>query len=492
MSLLAMGAVAFYVLLLLAMLVYGANSVLLVWVHWREARNGAKRVVPPADERFFVTVQLPIYNERAVVIRLLDAAARLDWPSDRLEIQLLDDSDDDTSAIAAEHVAVLQARGVPVVHVRRPDRTGYKAGALKYGMARTPGELLAIFDADFVPPPDFLRRAVGHFSDPGIACVQGRWTHLNREWSWLTRAQALAIDGHFGVEQAARDRAGWFMNFNGTAGIWRRAAIDDAGGWTADTLTEDLDLSYRAQLAGWRMVFDADLACPAELPVDMPAFKAQQRRWATGSMQAARKLLPAIWKSESRLGAKLQATIHLTHYAIHPLIGLTALLSVPCVLLPGVSAGAQSLWTLLVPFALAMSGPTLLYLYGQRVLGRPARPALRSLGALTLVGIGICVSNARAVLSALRGPGGEFVRTPKHGITDGGGSAAERPHGRAYQSAGDGLRWLELSLGVYCLAAAVALIWTRVYVIAPFMLLDAAGFLCVASSGGRLRQGVSE
>lgn len=477
MSWLAITAVAFYAVLLLAMLVYGANSVVLVWIHHRTRQQ--TRVVPPADPRFRVTVQLPVYNERAVVVRLLNAAAQLDWPWDRLEIQLLDDSDDDTTQVAAEHIARLQARGVPVVHVRRPDRSGYKAGALRYGMQRSKGELFAIFDADFVPEPDFLRRAVGSFDDPVIGAVQGRWTHLNRDWSWLTRAQALAIDGHFGVEQGARDRAGWFMNFNGTAGIWRRAAIDAAGGWSADTLTEDLDLSYRAQLAGWRLIFDAELTCPAELPIDMPAFKAQQSRWATGSMQTARKILPRVWRSDASLGAKLQATIHLTHYAIHPLIGLTAILSVPCVLLPGISIGAQSLWALLLPFALAMSGPTILYLYGQRVLDQPARPALRSLGALTLIGVGICLSNARAVLAALRGPGGEFVRTPKHGVIGRGAAVTG-----GYRARADGLRWLELSLSAYCFLTAAALLWTGVYVIAPFMLLDAAGFLCVASAHG--------
>lgn len=472
-------AVGLYVALLLCMFVYGANSFVLVARHVRLGRRRGPRPTP-ASSQHSVTVQLPVYNEANVVGRLLEAAGRLDWPRDRLQIQLLDDSTDETTEIAARHVARLRAEGVDVVHVRRPDRTGYKAGALAHGMDRTPGELLAIFDADFIPPRDFLRRAVPYFDDDRVAAVQGRWTHLNRDLSALTRAQALAIDGHFGVEQPARCWSGWFTSFNGTCGVWRRAAIEDAGGWSADTLTEDLDLSYRAQLAGWRLVYDPDLVCPGELPMDMAAFKAQQRRWATGSMQTARKLLPSVWRSDAPLGSKLQATLHLTHYAVHPLIALTALLTVPCVLLPGVATDPQQMWAWLLPFALAMSGPTLLYLYAQRALGRRSGRATRDLGLLTLVGVGIALSNARAVLDAFRPGGREFVRTPKTGVQATGALPA---NALTYRAGPDGLRPLELALAAYCLATALTLIWTGVYVIAPFMLLDAAGFWYVAKMG---------
>ena len=476
MTTLGAAAVGLYVVLLLAMLAYGANSFLLTWVHWRQRRR-SRPALPEADTTRFVTVQLPIYNERLVAERVLDAASRLDWPREQLEIQVLDDSTDDTSERLAARVAELRSRGVPVVHLRRRERRGFKAGALADGMSQSRGEFFAIFDADFVPPPDFLRRAMRHLHNPEVAAIQGRWTHLNRESSRLTRAQALAIDGHFGVEQAARAWAGWLLNFNGTAGVWRREAIEDAGGWSADTLTEDLDLSYRVQLTGrWRLAYDTELTCPAELPTDLQAFKAQQRRWATGSMQTARKLLGPVWRSSTTLGAKLQATLHLTHYAVHPLIGLTALLSVPCVLLPSMSASPQSLWALLLPFALAMSGPTVLYLYGQRALGRRALPEVRSLGALTLIGIGIAVSNARAVIAAFRSEVGEFERTPKRGDA--------RASGPTYRTAPDRLRWLEGSLALYCLASAIALTLAGVYVIAPFMLLDAAGFAAVAGAAG--------
>ncbi|MBW2254443.1 MAG: glycosyltransferase [Deltaproteobacteria bacterium] len=418
----------------------------------------------PPDPAPRVTVQLPVYNEENVVVRLLEAVGNLDWPADRLEIQLLDDSTDRTPEVAAPVVERLRARGLDVTHVRRHSRAEYKAGALKHGMARCKGEFIAIFDADFAPTPEFLHQALGRFADPKVAAVQGRWTHLNREHSGLTRAEALAIDGHFGVEQAARYWAGWFLNFNGSAGVWRRSAIEDAGGWSGDTLTEDLDLSYRVQLAGWTMVYDPDLVCPSELPVDLAAFKAQQRRWATGSMQTARKLLPSIWRSGASVVAKVQATLHLTHYAVHLLIALTALLSVPCVLFPGASVAPRSLWALLLPFALAV------------LEGRNVR--FRDLGLLTLFGIGIAVSNGRAVLEAFRGSGGEFVRTPKLGIV----SKADRPATR-YRVGSDGLLGLETGLALYCMAASLGLAWVGVYEIAPFMMLDAAGFAAVALVG---------
>ena len=468
--------VAIYLVLLVAMLGYGANSFILVVVHARR-RSRAPRAPPPPADLPVVTVQLPVYNEENVVVRLLEAVARLDWPRERLEVQLLDDSTDATSEVAAAAVARLRDGGLDVTHVRRGDRRGYKAGALRHGLTSSRGSLVAIFDADFVPPPDFLKRAVGWFADPRVAAVQGRWTHLNRDWSRLTRAQALAIDGHFGVEQSARCWAGWLMNFNGTAGIWRRDAIEDVGGWSDDTLTEDLDLSYRAQLRGWRLVYDPDLVCPSELPTDLAAFKAQQRRWATGTIQTARKLLPAVWRAPLTLAAKIQATLHVTHYVVHPLIAATALLAAPCVLLPGVASSPHQLWTLLLPFALAMSGPTLLYLYAQRALGQSASVPWRDLALLTLVGIGIAVSNGRAVLAGLRGPrGGAFERTPKLGVVH----AGDRPV-RAYRSGADGLVRVEAGLALYALATGVALVWFGVWVVAPFMLLDAAGLGYVAA-----------
>ena len=470
-------ALAPYLLLLVAMLTYSAHSLLLVLVHRRMTRP---TTLPQWEEVPHVVVQLPVYNEENVVVRLLDAVAALDWPRDQLTIQLLDDSDDATPTLAAAAIAQMQAAGLRVQHVRRLDRHGFKAGALAHGLTQTDATFCAIFDADFVPPPDFLRCAMGHFADARVAAVQGRWTHLNREWSRLTRAQALAIDGHFAIEQEARFAAGWFLNFNGSAGVWRRSAIVDAGGWSAETLTEDLDLSYRVQLRGWRLVLDRNLTCPAELPTTLAAFKAQQRRWATGSMQTARKLLPAIWRSDASLAARLAATLHLTHYAVHPLSAATALASVPCVLIPGLVAPPGPLWAVLLPFGLTVLGPTTLYLYARRVLGLPVRAGIRDLGLLTVVGVGLTVSNTRAVLQAFQRPLLAFERTPKLGVVRPGDVAQRR-----YGVAADGLALVELGLACYCLCAAVGLLWAGV---TPFLLLDAAG-LGFAAVGGRPRAG---
>ena len=469
-------ALAPYLLLLVLMLAYSAHSLLLVLVH---ARAPQRPPPTPLTELPHVAVQLPVFNEENVVPRLLDAVAALDWPADRLTIQLLDDSTDATPALAAPAIARMQAAGLRVQHLRRTDRHGFKAGALAHGLTQTDAAFLAIFDADFVPPREFLRRAMGHFADPHVAAVQGRWTHLNRGWSRLTRAQALAIDGHFAIEQEARCAAGWFLNFNGSAGVWRRTAITAAGGWSADTLTEDLDLSYRAQLAGWRLVLDRDLTCPAELPTTLAAFKAQQRRWATGSMQTARKLLPAIWRSPTTVPARVAATLHLTHYAVHPLSAATAVLAVPCVLLPGLVAPPGPLWAVLLPFGLTVLGPTTLYLYARRVLGLPVLAGVRDLGLLTLVGIGLTVSNTRAVLRAFQPGTLAFERTPKLGLVRAGDAVRRR-----YGVPADGLRVVEIGLACYCLTAAVGLVWTGVYAVAPFLLLDAAG-LGLAALGSR-------
>ena len=473
-TVLALIAACAYGLLVLALLAWGINSVVMVVVHARAQRRAPVAPVAPGAEPM-VTVQLAVFNEENVVGRLIDAVALLDWPADKLEVQLLDDSTDDTPTVAAAPLERLRELGIAVDHVRRTDRTGFKAGALQHGMSRAKGDLLALFDADFVPPPDFLRRAVGRFADPKLACLQGRWTHLNRDYSWLTRAQALAIDSHFAVEQGAREAAGWLLNFNGTAGLWRRAAIVDAGGWSSDTLTEDLDLSYRVQLAGWSISFDPALSCPAELPTALGAFKAQQRRWATGSMQAARKLLPTVWRAPLPLGTKLHATMHLTHDAVHALMTAVALLALPGVLLPGLVLGPTVAWVLLGLFAATTVGPAIQHAYSQWALGQ-GRLRLRDMAALSLLGIGIAPSNARAVWAAFGDEVGTFVRTPKLGSV----GRVQRP-GRAYRLPGDGLQGVEGLLALYCLLTAVGLAWWGLWAVTPFILLHAAGFATVAA-----------
>src|SRR5713101_2638081 len=416
-----------YALALLGLLVYGLNAYVMIALHWW-TRRSARAALPPADPPVWplVTVQLPLYNERYVAGRLLEAAGTLDYPADRLEIQVVDDT-----------TQRLRARGVNVVHVRRTDRTGFKAGALASGLVSARGEFVAIFDADFVPPPDFLRRTIPHFADARVAVVQTRWGHLNRDFSLLTVAQSLGIDGHFGVEQAARCRGHLLLNFNGTAGVWRRAAIEDAGGWAHDTLTEDLDLSYRAQLRHWRILYLPELVCPAELPVVISGFKSQQRRWAKGSIQTALKLLPQVLSSPLSLWTKYQAFVHLTYYMIHPLMLVVVLLSVPALAFGAPAQSGTVIGFASVVFALASIGPACMLIYAQTVLPESGwRRALR-LPTIMVIGVGLAWSTSLAVLSAFWGRDLRFVRTPKFGIGPHGGSGG----GRTMRAVAPGAAW---------------------------------------------------
>jgi cellulose synthase/poly-beta-1,6-N-acetylglucosamine synthase-like glycosyltransferase/cytochrome c553 len=467
-----------YALALLGLLLYGLNAYVMIALHWSTCRRARATAPPPRPPVWpLVTVQLPLYNERYVVGRLLEAVAALDYPADRLEIQVLDDSTDDTVAIVAETAGRLRARGVNVVHIRRTQRTGFKAGALAVGLTAARGEFVAIFDADFVPPSGFLRRTIPHFADERVAVVQSRWGHLNRDFSFLTVAQSLGIDGHFAVEQVARYRSRLLLNFNGTAGVWRRAAIEDAGGWADDTLTEDLDLSYRAQLRGWGIVYLPDLVCPAELPVVISGFKSQQRRWAKGSIQTARKLLPRVLKSRLSVWAKYQAFLHLTYYLIHPLMLAVVLLSAPVLAVGMLARPSVTLGLASVAVLLASVGPACMLVYAQLVLPDSGwRRALR-LPNLMIIGVGVAWSTSLAVLAAFWGRDLSFVRTPKFGVGPRGGQwrgtlyAAARPWG--------GL--VELALGLYCVWTAWLVGTHGQYGALPFMLLYAAGFLTVGT-----------
>ncbi len=448
--------------------VYGFNSLVLTWLYLRHRRDPCPAPSPP-DEWPRVTVQLPIYNEMYTVERLLAAAAELDYPRDRLEIQVLDDSTDATRQVAARAVARLRQEGLDVVHVTRPDRAGFKAGALAAGALQAKGELLAIFDADFVPPSDFLRRVVPHFADPAVGCTQTRWGHLNRDYSLFTRRQALGIDGHFIVEQTARSRAGLFINFNGTAGVWRRTCIEDAGGWRGDTLTEDLDLSYRAQLHGWRIDYLPDVVVPAELPAQISAFKRQQARWAQGSIQTAMKMLRPLFRSDQPWDVKLEGTIHLTSYLVHPLMLLTILLTLPM--------SFSHSWVLAAApwLMIAAAGPPLLYTVAQIAEGDRWRYRLRDLPLLVLLGMGLALSNTRAVLKAVLGVRQGFQRTPKFALRQ----AGDAWIGSVYALGGDALIWGEVGLAVFALAllATPGVNWG----FAPWLLLYAGGFGYVAS-----------
>jgi hypothetical protein len=387
---------------------------------WRMLRSGGAPALPrspwwPAGAAPRVLVQLPVRDEPAVVARLVAAAAALDWPHDRLEIQLLDDSGDAVAALGAAAVARARAAGVNASHLRRPHRHGFKAGALAAGLRVSDAEFVVVFDADFVPAPDFIRRALVPFAEPSVGLVQARWGHLNRDANLLTRAQAVMVDAHLLVEHTWRQQAGRFFNFNGTAGVWRRACIESAGGWSHDTLTEDLDLSYRAQLAGWRFVFDPDVVVPAELPETMSAFRTQQHRWAKGALQTARKLLPRVFRAPLPWHIKHEAFVHLTANATYPLLLLLATLLVPMVFGVHTPAGA---WVIALHVVVVAAGtlPVALFLLrGQRLAGRRGpRAIVEVIAALFLCG-GLSWHLACAVFEGLWGATGEFVRTPKSG-----------------------------------------------------------------------------
>jgi cellulose synthase/poly-beta-1,6-N-acetylglucosamine synthase-like glycosyltransferase len=402
----------------------------------------------PEDRWPRITTQLPLYNEVAVARRVIEAAARMDYPAGRHEVQVLDDSTDETRAVVDQVAAELRAAGRDVQVVRRPTRAHYKAGALAHGLSRATGELVAVFDADFVPDPSFLRRLVPLIAQrTDVCCVQGRWGHLNARETWITEGLSLGLDMHFAIEQGSRAWNGLLMNFNGTAGIWRKTAIDDprVGGWSGDTITEDLDLSYRAQLAGWKMLYCVDAVCPAELPADVNGLKTQQRRWAIGTMQTARKLLPAVWRSRLTFVQKVEATIHMTQYAIAVPMILVALMGR---LLPLVFR--NDVWPAWIQwlsgvFLLAALAPCVAYINASRVLGGGTPGPLRIL-KLIVLGLGLCVNNGVAVITGLVQRGGEFVRTPKSG------SIGARKRGGAYSGLRSRLWIFELLLGAFCLA----------------------------------------
>ncbi len=461
-----------YALVTLWLALYGLHSWALFLLHWRHRRRPPTLPAVPPDRWPGVTVQLPVYNERHVIQRVIDAVAGLDYPRDRLEIQVLDDSSDETTGIAEARAAYWRERGVDIRVLRRPGRTGYKAGALAWGLSQARGELIAIFDADFCPPPDFLRRTVPHFlADPRLGMVQTRWAHMNADYSFLTRAEALALDGHFVVEQTARSRAGLLMHFNGTGGIWRRACIEDSGGWQSDTVCEDLDLSYRAQLRGWRCLFLPDVESPAELPPQMLAFKQQQARWAQGSVQCLRKLArPLLRSPHVGIGQKIAGLLHLSGYLIHPLLVLLLLLTLPTLLVP---SPLQRVSGLLGPICL---GPILVFATAQRALYRDWPRRLLAFPLLTLVGTGIAWNNARAIGRGMVRWGGDFARTPKFHLE---GRRGDWQNSR-YRLSGDRSVTGEILLTLYALGtAAVAWELGRVGVI-PFLLLYAASFGLVA------------
>jgi len=465
-----------YLVVLVGLSAYGIHRYSIIYLFLKH-----RNIVPKPPDEFVelpkVTVQLPVFNEFFVIRRLLEAVGNLDYPMDRLQIQVLDDSTDETTDIAAAEVGKLQARGLDISLLHRVNREGFKAGALADGLLETTGDFIFILDADFVPPPDVLKNCVHHFNDPAIGMVQTRWGHLNRSQSLLTRAQAMFLDGHLLLEQTARSRSGRFFNFNGTAGMWRRACIVDAGGWHHDTLTEDLDLSYRAQLRGWRFLFLPDVVVPAELPTDMNGFKSQQHRWTKGSIQTCLKLLPAVWRENLPFIVKLEATAHLTSNFGYLLLLLL------CILILPQSHAAHGGWmqTLLVdiPIFLATTvSITTFYIVAQRDLNPKSwTHDLLLMPMLLALAIGMSVNNARGVIEALFKRPSEFTRTPKYGQE----ILFERVRTVHYLPIRSLLPAVEILFALYfsfCTWNAVkAGAWTTV----PFLLLFLGGFTYVSA-----------
>ena len=458
-----------YFLVLALRASYDLHRYILVFQYYRQRKNGVSAPAAHFDEDQLpmVTIQLPIFNEQFVVERLVDAVCKLDYPREKLEIQVLDDSTDETVELASKKVAFYAALGHDIHYLHRDNQTGYKAGALAAGTLKARGEFIAIFDADFVPQPDWLGKVIHYFTDSNIGVVQTRWAHINRNYSLLTKAQAILLDGHFVLEQGARSRSGLFFNFNGTAGIWRRTAIEDAGGWQCDTLTEDTDLSYRAQLKGWRFVYLQDIECPSELPVEMTAFKTQHARWAKGLTQVAKKMLPRILRSNVPLKVKVEAWYHLTTDAGYL---LSILLSGP--LLPAMVIWSFQDWFLPLFVTTAFS-ISLFYVVSQKELF-PGRWywSLVYLPVFMAVDIALTFTNTRAVLEGLFGKQSEFIRTPKYRVV----SRSDRPLGNKYRKRLGLVPWIELAAGGYFVLTFIYALQIRQFIALPFLALFVTGF----------------
>lgn len=464
-------ATYFFVLVILA--VYGWHRYYLVYLYMKHKDQvpqplGQFETLPP------VTIQLPLYNEMYVVDRLVEAVCRIDYPRELLEIQVLDDSTDETTEIAELAVRRFAAQGIDISYLHRTDRTGYKAGALEAGLRVAKGRFVAIFDADFIPQPDFLTKTINYFTDPKIAMVQTRWGHVNENYSLLTKIQAVLLDAHFVLEHGGRNRSGCFFNFNGTAGIWRREAIGDAGGWQHDTLTEDLDLSYRAQLRGWQFVFLPTHVAPAELPVEMNAFKSQQHRWAKGSIQTFLKLMPSILRSNQPRRVKAEAFFHLSANFNYPLMCVLSVLMAPSMVIR-YNMGWYEMLLIDIPlFIAATASVANFYMVCQRELYPLTwTDRLRYLPFLMSIGIGLAVNNTKAVFEAIFNKPSEFARTPKYHIENG----ADEWIGKKYRQSVAIQPLIEMALGLYFTATLFYALANGIYATVPFLMLFQIGFL---------------
>ena len=464
-----------YFVSLFVLFVFGLHGFVMIFYYnkYRNVKHTHKENFVPTSK---VTIQLPLYNELYVVERLINSICEIDYPKNLMEIQVLDDSTDETVEIVAKIVARKKKEGFDIEHIRRSNREGFKAGALKEGMKIAKGEYIAIFDADFIPQKEFLKKTLSFFSDEKVGMVQTRWEHINGDYSILTRAQALALDGHFVIEQTVRNKAGFFINFNGTGGIWKRACIEDAGNWEADTLTEDLDLSYRAQLNGWRFVFLKDFTSPAELPSEINALKNQQFRWTKGAIETAKKILPLVWRSKVPLRVKLQATFHLTNNLVFPFILLAAILNVPLIFIKN-SGPHQLYFAVMSLFVLAFVSSFMFYLYSQKDIRDDWRKKIVLFPLFMAGSMGFAVNNSRAVFEGLLNRKSEFVRTPKFKVEGNKDSWL----GKRYTNKKLGLSVIvELIMAVYCLIGVAASIYFLEIAALPFQFLFFLGFSFVS------------
>ncbi len=452
---------------------YGLHRYALVWMYYRNRKNRTTEPSSQFSELPRVTVQLPIFNEQFVVDRLVDSICKLEYPREKLDIQVLDDSTDETVEVARAVVERYAALGHPITYIHRTNREGFKAGALQNGMLTSKGELIAIFDADFVPPEDWLMRVVHHFADPKIGMVQTRWTHLNRNYSFLTEVEAILLDGHFVLEHGGRSRSNVFFNFNGTAGMWRRQAIEDAGGWEHDTLTEDTDLSYRAQLKGWKFKYVQDIECPAELPIEMTAFKTQQARWAKGLIQTSKKVLPLVFRSKVPWRVKMEAFYHLTANISYPLMIVLSTLLLPAMIIRSFGGWFQMLVIDLPLFLASTFSISSFYLVSQKELFPRRWPrTFLYLPFLMALGIGLTLTNTRAVMEALFGIKSAFKRTPKYRVQ----SKADKAMGQKYRRRLGLVPWMELVVGGYFTLMCWYAVNSENYWTIPFLFLFVLGY----------------
>jgi cellulose synthase/poly-beta-1,6-N-acetylglucosamine synthase-like glycosyltransferase len=459
----------FSVLILLS--IYGIHRYVMVHL-FRKYRAVDGSTTQKFDELPVVTVQLPIYNEMYVVERLIDAVCQIDYPRDKFEIQVLDDSTDETRQIARAMVERCRNQGIDIHYLHREVRTGFKAGALAHGLKSAKGQFVAIFDADFIPSREILIKTIDQFTNPEIGMVQVRWGHINSEYSLLTKIQSIMLDGHFVIEHTARNRSGRFFNFNGTAGIWRREAIETSGGWQHDTLTEDLDLSYRAQMRGWKFMFVPDVVAPAEVPVEINSFKSQQHRWAKGSIQTARKILPLVLKSKLPWWIKVEAFFHLTSNLSYLLMMVLSLFILPSLVIR-YQQGWQNIMILDLPiFLIGTISVTSFYVLSQKEIYKDWRTRMKYIPLLMSLGIGLSVNNSKAVLEALLGYESEFKRTPKYRIE----KNSDHWEHKKYRVNKSTLAIIEVAFAVYFGLTIYYAILNHIYFSIPFLWLFFFGF----------------